>query len=210
MDPERGELHCRCRAAAAAASKPEPPPMPPLPSYVEFTRGFGTHATSLGQLGTSRPTYKGAVKITSELRYEGRSNNERNYSPNNEPALLSGRVSTTERARARLAAVSTSWLSWAGAGGLRPMTKKKVHHKDGPVRDASRKGGVEGAYLGSPPPAGRDVPRTTPAREQQEAHLRAPTSLQLDPPCLRRARIDQKNRAWRTWSLLRGKKARRL
>jgi hypothetical protein len=56
------------------------------------------------------------------------------------------------------------------------MTKKKVHHKDGPVRDASRKGGVEGAYLGSPPPAGRDVPRTTPAREQQEAHLRAPTS----------------------------------
>ena len=71
----------------------------------------------------------GAVKITSELRYEGRSNNERNCSPNNEPTLLTGRVSTTERARARLTAVSTPWLSWAGAGGLRPMTKKKLHHK---------------------------------------------------------------------------------
>ena len=90
----------------------------------------------------------GAVKITSELRYEGRSNNERNCSPNNEPAILPGRVSTTERARARLAAVSTSWLSWAGAGGLRPMTKKKVHHKDGPVRDASSKGGVGGLFRG--------------------------------------------------------------
>ena len=130
--------------------------MPPLPSYVEFTRGFGTHATSLGQLGTSKPTYKdrtnneraavrppygsltnhgtdtirtgtsygtGTIQIKSELRYEDRANNERNYGPNYEPALLSGRVSTTERAR--LAAVSTSWLSWAGADGLRPMMKKK-------------------------------------------------------------------------------------
>jgi len=53
LDPEKGELR-----RAVAVSKPEPPPMPPLPSYVEFTRGFGTHATSLGQLGTSKPTYK--------------------------------------------------------------------------------------------------------------------------------------------------------
>ena len=81
------------------------------------------HGTDTIRTSTSYGT--GAVIITSELRYEGRSNNERNYSPNNEPALLPGRVSTTERARARLAAVSTSWLSWAGAGGLRPMMKKK-------------------------------------------------------------------------------------
>ena len=49
---------------------------------------------------------------------------------------------------------------------------------------------------------------TTHAREQQEAHLRAPASLRLDPPCPRRARFDhQNNRAWRTWSLLLGKEA---
>ena len=49
------------------------------------------------------------------------------------------------------------------------------------------------------------APLTTHAREQQEAHLRAPASLRLDPPCPRRARFDQNNRAWRTWSLLWGK-----
>ena len=51
------------------------------------------------------------------------------------------------------------------------------------------------------------APLTTHAREQQEAHLRVPASLRLDPPCPRRARFDQNNRAWRTWSLLRGKEA---
>ena len=51
------------------------------------------------------------------------------------------------------------------------------------------------------------APLTTHAREQQEAHLRAPALLRLDPPCPRRARFDQNNRAWRTWSLLRGKEA---
>ena len=51
------------------------------------------------------------------------------------------------------------------------------------------------------------APLTTHAREQQEAHLRAPASLRLDPPCPRRARFDQNNRAWRTWSLLWGKEA---
>ena len=46
--------------------------------------------------------------------------------------------------------------------------------------------------------------RLTPhARKQQEAHLRASASLRLDPPCPRRALIDQNVRAWRTSSLLR-------
>ena len=45
------------------------------------------------------------------------------------------------------------------------------------------------------PPHG---PVTTHAREQQEAHLRAPAKLRLHPSCPRRARIDQKNRDWRT------------
>ena len=31
----------------------------------------------------------------------------------------------------------------------------QVHHKDGPVRDASSKGGVEGAYLAPPLPVAR-------------------------------------------------------
>ena len=39
---------------------------------------------------------------------------------------------------------------------------------------------------------------TTHARKQQEAHLRAPASLRIDPPCPRRALIDQNVRAWRT------------
>ena len=54
-----------------------------------------------------------------------------------------------------------------------------------------------------------DVPRTTHAKEQQEAHLRAPASLRLDPPCPRRARLDQNTRAWRTWSLLWGTEVRK-
>ena len=55
----------------------------------------------------------------------------------------------------------------------------------------------------------RDVPRTTHAKEQQEAHLRAPASLRLDPPCPRRPRLDQNTRAWRTWSLLWGTEVRK-
>ena len=51
------------------------------------------------------------------------------------------------------------------------------------------------------------APLTTHAREQQEAHLGAPALLRLDPQCPRRARFDQNNRAWRTWSLLWGKEA---
>ena len=39
---------------------------------------------------------------------------------------------------------------------------------------------------------------TSHARKQQEAHLRAPASLRIDPPCPRRALIDQNVRAWRT------------
>ena len=54
-----------------------------------------------------------------------------------------------------------------------------------------------------------DVPRTAHAREQQEAHLRAPASLRLDPACPRRARVDQNNRAWRTWSLIWGTEVRK-
>ena len=69
---------------------------------------------------------------------------------------------------------------------------------------------MEGAYLG--PVYLRHVhlpgaPLTTHAGEQQEAHLRAPALLRLDPPCPRRARFDQNNRAWRTWLLLWGKEA---
>ena len=51
------------------------------------------------------------------------------------------------------------------------------------------------------------APLTTHAREQQEAHLRAPALLRINPPCPRRARFDQNNQAWRTWSLLWGKEA---
>ena len=54
-----------------------------------------------------------------------------------------------------------------------------------------------------------DVPRTAHLREQQEAHLRAPAKLRLDPPCPHRARIDQKNRDWRTWSHLWGTEVRK-
>ena len=48
----------------------------------------------------------------------------------------------------------------AGPAIKAPTTQRawrvlQVHHKDGPVRDASSKGGVEGAYLGPPLPAGR-------------------------------------------------------
>ena len=53
------------------------------------------------------------------------------------------------------------------------------------------------------------APLTTHAREQQEAHLRAPASLRLDPPCPHRARLDQNTRAWRTWSLLWGTEVRK-
>ena len=55
-----------------------------------------------------------------------------------------------------------------------------------------------------------DVPRTAHLREQQEAHLRAPASLRLDPPCPHRARIDQKNRDWRTWKVLWDKEVPKL
>ena len=48
------------------------------------------------------------------------------------------------------------------------------------------------------------VPRTTHVKERQEAHLRAPASLGLHPPCPHRARIDHNTRAWRTCSLLWG------
>ena len=51
-----------------------------------------------------------------------------------------------------------------------------------------------------------DVPRTTHVKKRQEAHLRAPASLRLDPPCPRRARPDRNTRAWRTWSLLRARR----
>ena len=54
-----------------------------------------------------------------------------------------------------------------------------------------------------------DVARTTHPREQQEAHLRAPASRRLHPLCPRRARVDQNNRAWRTWSLLWGTEVRK-
>ena len=47
-----------------------------------------------------------------------------------------------------------------------------------------------------------DGPVTAHLREQQEAHLRAPAKLRLHPPCPHRARIDQKNRDWRTWKVL--------
>ena len=49
-----------------------------------------------------------------------------------------------------------------------------------------------------------DARFTMHARKQQEAHLRAPSSLRLDPPCPHRARIDHNTRAWRTCSLLWG------
>ena len=54
------------------------------------------------------------------------------------------------------------------------------------------------------------APLTTHAREQQEAHLRAPAKLRLDPPCPHRARIDQKNRDWRTWKVLWDKEVPKL
>ena len=88
----------------------------------------------------------------------------------------------------------------------------QVHHKGGPVRDASSKGAWKAPT--STPVYLRhvhlpDARLTTHARKRQEAHLRAPASLRLDPPCPRRALIDQNIRAWRTWSLLWGTKMRK-
>ena len=138
------------------------------------------------------------------------------------PAALAsvpyGIVLVRVRVRAKNRFLASSRHVAPGPAMTTPTTQRawralQVHHKDGPVRDASSKGGVEGAYLGPRLPAARapawDVPRTTHAREQQEAHLRAPASLRLDPPCPRRARIDQNNRAWRTWSLLWGTEVRK-
>ena len=52
----------------------------------------------------------------------------------------------------------------------------QVHHKDGPVRDASSKGGVEGAYLGPPLPAGRAPMGRVTHRAPQGAARSAPES----------------------------------
>ena len=52
----------------------------------------------------------------------------------------------------------------------------QVHHKDGPVRDASSKGGVEGAYLGPPLPAGRAPMGRASHRAPQGAARSAPES----------------------------------
>ena len=73
--------------------------MPPLPSYVEFTRGFGTHATLLGQQGTSRPTYK------------DRANNERAAvrPPCPYTLHLTGTLRTTVRTIRTSTTVATVW-----------------------------------------------------------------------------------------------------
>ena len=52
----------------------------------------------------------------------------------------------------------------------------QVHHKDAPVRDASSKGGVEGAYLGPPLPAGRAPMGRATHRAPQGAARSAPES----------------------------------
>ena len=52
----------------------------------------------------------------------------------------------------------------------------QVHHKDGPVRDASSKGGVEGAYLGPRLPAGRAPMGRATHHARQGAARSAPES----------------------------------
>jgi len=52
----------------------------------------------------------------------------------------------------------------------------QVHHKDGPVRDASSKGGVEGAYHGPRVPAARAPAAGTSHAARQEAARSAPES----------------------------------
>ena len=69
----------------------------------------------------------------------------------------------------------------AGPAIKAPTTQRawrvlQVHHKDGPVRDASSKGGVEGAYLGPPLPAGRAPMGRASHRAPQGAARSAPES----------------------------------
>ena len=69
----------------------------------------------------------------------------------------------------------------AGPAIKAPTTQRawrvlQVHHKDGPVRDASSKGGVEGAYLGPPLPAGRAPMGRATHRAPQGAARSAPES----------------------------------
>jgi hypothetical protein len=52
----------------------------------------------------------------------------------------------------------------------------QVHHKGGPVRDASSKGGVEGAYLGPRLSAARAPAWCTSHHARQEAARSAPES----------------------------------
>ena len=69
----------------------------------------------------------------------------------------------------------------AGPAIKTPTTQRawcvlQVHHKDGPVRDASSKGGVEGAYLGPPLPAGRAPMGRATHHARQGAARSAPES----------------------------------
>ena len=69
----------------------------------------------------------------------------------------------------------------AGPAIKAPTTQRawrvlQVHHKDGPVRDASSKGGVEGAYLGPRLPAARAPMGRATHRAPQGAARSAPES----------------------------------
>ena len=69
----------------------------------------------------------------------------------------------------------------AGPAIKTPTTQRawrvlQVHHKGGPVRDASSKGGVEGAYLGPRVPAGRAPAWRATQHARQGAARRTPES----------------------------------
>ena len=70
---------------------------------------------------------------------------------------------------------------WARPAITAPTTQRawralQVHHKDGPVRDASSKGGVEGAYLGPRLPAARAPAWARLTHARQGAARSAPES----------------------------------
>ena len=69
----------------------------------------------------------------------------------------------------------------AGPAIKNPTTQRawrvlQVHHKDGPVRDASSKGGVEGAYLAPRLPAARAPAWRATQHARQGAARSAPES----------------------------------